>query len=63
MKNKLLAGPYLLWMVVFTLIPLGIVVYYAFTDSMTGGFTLSNLAKIGIYLPIFFRSIGLAAIA
>ena len=63
MKNKLLAGPYLLWMVVFTLIPLGIVVYYAFTDSMTGGFTLDNLSRIGIYLPIFFRSMGLAAIA
>ena len=63
MKNKLLAGPYLLWMVAFTLIPLGIVVYYAFTDSITGGFTFDNLSKIGIYLPIFFRSMGLAAIA
>jgi spermidine/putrescine transport system permease protein len=50
-------------MVVFTLIPLGIVVYYAFTDSITGGFTLSNLAQIGTYLPIFLRSMGLAAIA
>ena len=63
MKNRLLAGPYLLWMVIFTLIPLGIVVYYAFTDSLTGGFTLENLSRIGIYLPIFFRSMGLAAIA
>ncbi len=63
MKNRFLAGPYLLWMAVFTLIPLGIVVYYAFTDSITGAFTLENLAKIGIYLPIFFRSMGLAAIA
>ena len=63
MKNKLLAGPYLLWMVVFTLIPLGIMVYYAFTDSATGAFTLANLAKIGNYLPIFLRSISLAAIA
>lgn len=63
MKNRLLAGPYLLWMVVFTLIPLGIVFYYAFTDSITGGFTLENLTRIGTYLPIFFRSIGLAAVA
>lgn len=63
MKNKLLAGPYLLWMIVFTLIPLGIVVYYAFTDSVTGGFTLENLTNIGTYLPIFLRSISLAAIA
>ncbi|MDD6023273.1 MAG: ABC transporter permease [Oscillospiraceae bacterium] len=63
MKNKLLAGPYLLWMVVFTLIPLGIMVYYAFTDSISGGFTLENLARIGTYMPIFLRSMGLAAIA
>ena len=63
MKNKFLAGPYLLWMVVFTLIPLGIMVYYAFTDSITGAFTLSNITRIGTYLPIFLRSIALAAVA
>ena len=63
MKNKLLAGPYLVWMVLFTLVPLGIVIYYAFTSSTTGAFTLDNLAHMGTYLPIFLRSIGLAAIA
>ena len=63
MKNKLLAGPYLVWMILFTLVPLGIVVYYAFTSSTTGAFTLDNLAHIGTYLPIFLRSIGLAAVA
>ena len=57
MKNKLLAAPYIVWMVLFTLIPLGIVFYYALTDSMTGQFTLANLASIGTYLPIFLRSI------
>ncbi len=63
MKNKYLAAPYLIWMVIFTLVPLGIMVYYAFTDSVTGAFTLKNLTPIGTYLPIFIRSIGLAAIA
>ena len=63
MKNKLLAGPYLVWMVIFTLVPLGIVVYYAFTDSATGAFTLENLSRMGTYLPIFLRSIGLSAAA
>ena len=63
MKSKFLAGPYLLWMIVFTLVPLCIVVYYAFTDSVTGAVTLGNLSRIGVYLPIFFRSMGLAAIA
>ena len=63
MKNKLLAAPYIVWMVLFTLIPLGIVFYYALTDSMTGQFTLSNLASIGTYLPIFLRSIWLSLFA
>ena len=63
MKNKLLAGPYLVWMILFTLVPLGIVVYYAFTSSTTGAFTLDNLAHIGTYLPIFLKSIWLAILS
>ena len=63
MKNKLLAAPYIVWMVLFTLIPLGIVFYYALTDSMTGQFMLANLASIGTYLPIFLRSIWLSLFA
>lgn len=60
MKSKGLLIPYVAWMTVFTLIPLGVVVYYAFTDSITGQFTLANLSTLGIYLPIFLRSIFLA---
>ncbi len=60
MKNKLLACPYIVWMVLFTIIPLGIVFYYAFTDSGTGAFTLANMASMGSYLPIFLRSIWLS---
>ena len=60
MKSKGLLVPYVAWMTVFTLIPLGVVVYYAFTDSVTGQFTLANLSTLGIYLPIFLRSIFLA---
>ena len=63
MKNKLLSAPYIVWMLLFILIPLGIVIYYAFTDSMTGAFTLSNLSNIAAYLPIFLRSIWLSLIA
>ena len=62
-NNKLLACPYIVWMILFTIIPLGIVVYYALTDSMTGQFTLSNLTAIGSYLPIFLRSIWLSLFA
>ena len=31
MKRQLLSGPYLIWMGLFTVIPLVIVLYYAFT--------------------------------
>ena len=62
-NNKLLACPYIIWMVLFTIIPLGIVVYYALTDSITGQFTLSNLSGMGTYLPIFLRSIWLSLFA
>ena len=63
MKSKLLSAPYIVWMVLFTLIPLCIVFYYALTDSITGEFTLANLASMGTYLPIFLRSIWLSLFA
>ena len=55
-KSILLSGPYILWMLVFTLIPLGVVGYYALTDA-DGVFTLANLKDLGLYLPILGRSI------
>lgn len=63
MKSKWLSGPYVLWMVLFTLIPLGVVLYYACTDPITGAFTLSNLVSILDYWPIFLRSIWLSIFA
>lgn len=50
-------------MLIFTLVPLGIVVYFAFTDSQTGAFTLDNLSGILDYAPIFLRSIWLSVAA
>lgn len=63
MKSKWLSGPYILWMVLFTIIPLGVVLYYALTDSITGEFTLSNFANFVDYWPIFLRSIWLSIFA
>ena len=58
-KNKsiLFSTPYILWMIVFTMIPLGVVGYYALTDPDTGTFTWSNIAELGTYLPVFWQSI------
>ena len=50
-KSLLFSGPYILWMLVFTLIPLGVVAYYALTDPSTGAFTLQNIRDLGMYLP------------
>ena len=63
MRTKNLAAPYLVWMVLFTIVPLGIVFYFALTDSITGAFTLANLAKVGTYTPIFLKSIWLAILS
>ena len=68
MKNKkslmrsIAAAPHVFWAVLFIVLPLIIVVYYAFTDS-EGGFTFSNLASLSEYAPIFGLSIELAVIA
>ena len=56
-NSVLLSTPYILWMICFTLIPLGVVGYYALTDPATGVFTLSNLKNLGMYLPVLWQSI------
>ena len=58
-KNNavLLSTPYLIWMVLFTLIPLGVVGYYALTDPATGAFSFVNLRQLGMYLPVLWTSI------
>lgn len=63
MKTRKLAAPYLIWMLLFTVIPLGIVIVYAFTDSITGTFTLENLSRVGTYLPIFLKSVWLSILS
>lgn len=45
MSKKLLSGPYLLWMIGFTIIPLVLILYYGLTDR-TGAFTLANIISI-----------------
>lgn len=50
------------WMVLFTAIPLLLVIYFAFTDS-GGRPTLSNLTGLGNYSTVFFLSLVMAVIA
>lgn len=62
MKTKLVSAPYLVWMLVFILVPLVLVAYFAFTDE-SGRFTLNYVADVAQYSQIFVRSIWLALIA
>lgn len=66
MNNKKLAlfsAPYILWMLLFTLIPLVLIVVFAFTDRNAGGFTFDNVQFAAHYLPTLVKSIYLAAVA
>ena len=60
--SKTLAIPYVVWVLVFTIIPLALVVFFAMTDS-DGNFTLDNLFQMSDYMSVLFRSIIFAIIA
>ena len=64
MKNKLsrFAFPYVGWMALFVVIPILIMVVYAFTTAEFEG-TLDNFARMGTYMSVFVRSFRLAIIA
>ena len=63
MKRRWLTAPYIIWMLLFTIVPLCIVIYFAFTDSVTGAFTFANIVSILDYASIFLRSIWLSVAA
>lgn len=62
--NPHVASPYVVWSVIFIVVPLIMVAYYSFTDE-SGSFTFDNIAKIVEYnfLKIFGISILYAFIA
>lgn len=63
MRRKYLAAvPHVVWMAVFVVVPLILVVVYAFTGT-GGGFSLDNFRNMGSYMTIFGRSLWLAFIA
>ena len=62
-KSVFLSVPYILWMLAFTLIPLGVVGYYALTDPESGAFTWDNIMNLSMYLPVLGQSVGYALIS
>ena len=61
--SVLLSIPYIVWMLLFTLIPLCVVGYYALTDPNTGAFTFDNLKDLGMYAGVMGQSIGYALVS
>ncbi len=62
MKSKLPALPYIIWIVLFTVIPLGLVVYFAFTND-SGAFSFEAFEGSIKYMPVLLKSLKLAFIA
>lgn len=56
------AAPHIFWSVLFIVVPLLIVIYYAFTDA-DGVFSFENIVSLSDYSDIFLLSIELAVIA
>ena len=64
MSKKLLSFPYILWMIAFTIIPLGMIVFYGVTDK-SGAFTLANVMAIATaeHSKALFLSLGLSLVS
>ena len=62
LMHSIAAAPHIFWSVLFIVLPLLIVAYYAFTDE-NGAFSFSNLASLVNYTEIFGVSLELSVIA
>lgn len=62
MKSRKPTIPYLIWMVVFTLIPLVTIIFYAFTDK-SGNFSFEPFISAFFYGDVFVRSLWIALIS
>lgn len=60
--QSIAAAPHIFWAVLFIILPLIIVVFYAFTDE-NGAFTLANLASLKNYSKLFGLSLELSVLA
>ena len=60
--NSIAAAPHIFWAILFIVLPLIIVVFYAFSDG-EGGFTFENIAGLTEYGSIFALSVELSVIA
>ena len=60
--QRLCAAPHILWSAIFIVVPLLMVVYYAFTDA-SGAFSLEGIRRLSDYTTTFLRSLWFGIIA
>lgn len=62
LMTHIAGSPYIVWAVLFIIVPLCMVAYYAFTDK-NGNFTFDNMLSIGKYTDTIILSIWLGLLA
>ena len=62
LMRSISAAPHVFWAILFIVLPLIMVVFYAFTDS-EGAFSFENITSLSEYIPIFWLSLELSIIA
>ena len=62
LMHSIAAAPHIFWAVLFIVLPLIIVAFYAFTDD-SGAFSFENILALSEYGPIFLLSVELSVIA
>lgn len=60
--KRMMTAPFSVWMAIFVIVPIGLVLYYALTDS-NGSFTFENITSIWEYRQTYLVSIELAIVA
>ena len=60
--QRAMTAPFTVWMAIFIIIPIALVLFYAFTDA-NGSFTFSNILSIWEYRSTYIVSIELAFVA
>ena len=61
--SRLTAVPYFVWMALFNIVPLALIVWYAFIDYPDTSFTVSNFTGVVKYAKTFVKSINLSLIS
>ena len=62
MKLKRPSIPYIIWMLIFTVIPIALIMFYSFTDR-SGNLSVEAFIKAVGYTDVFLRSIWIAFIS